>query len=349
MPDLRHRPAVTAPLLSLDADRLLAELGVTRIPIPVPFPEAGGPANVYAIEEAGGGVALFDSGIDTPVGESTLREGLAARGLAFGDVRRIFLSHGHVDHYGLARAVSEASGAPVHVHEADRLKVERPADWSRAARDAWQEYARRLGATAAEVAAMEHSYEQTIAYARPVEHTQPLVPGQRLTFARFSAEVLHAPGHTPGLVCLSAPEHRLLFSDDHLLEKVSPNPILDIGPEGEDAKFRALPTYLTTLRTTRDLDIELVLPGHDAPFTGHVQVIDTLLLFYEKRQQKLLTRLGEGAAGAVALTRFLFPRIGDALLFLALSETVGNLELLEDRGLVVRRTFDGFHQWELFR
>ena len=335
--------------MNASADRLLPELGVTRIPIPVPFAEAGGPANVYVIEEDDGGVALFDSGSDTPLGERTLREGLAALGLAFGDVRRIFLSHGHVDHYGLAQAVSEASGAPVHVHPADRLKVERPADWSHAAREAWQEYARRLGASAHEVEAMERSYDRTISFARPVEHTRPIVAGERLSFARFDAEVLHAPGHTPGLVCLSVPEHRLLFSDDHLLEKVSPNPILEIGPEGEGSKFRALPTYLSTLRTTRELDIDLVLPGHDAPFTGHAKVIDSLLGFYEKRQQKLLARLSEGGADAVALTRFLFPRIGDSLLFLALSETVGNLELLEDKGVVSRGTVGGFHRWELCR
>ena len=29
----------------------LNSLGVARIPVPVPFPEAGGPANVYVIEE----------------------------------------------------------------------------------------------------------------------------------------------------------------------------------------------------------------------------------------------------------------------------------------------------------
>jgi glyoxylase-like metal-dependent hydrolase (beta-lactamase superfamily II) len=332
-----------------DADRLMQALGVTRIPIPVPFAEAGGPANVYAIEEADGGVALFDSGIDTKTGDQRLREGLESIGLSLGDVRRVFLSHGHVDHYGLARAVSEASGAPVFVHEADRLKVERPEVWHRAAREAWRGYARRLGASEEDVEWMEHGYERTLSYARPVEHTQPLVVGERLRFARFEAEVLHAPGHTPGLVCLGVAEHRLLFSDDHLLERVSPNPILEVGPEGEDGKFRALPSYVDTLRRTRELDVDLVLPGHDAPFRGHVKIIDSLLGFYEKRQQKLLVRLAEGPADARALTRHLFPRIGPSLLFLALSETVGNLELLEDRALVARRTVDGFHRWELCR
>ena len=50
----------------------LTRLGVHRIPVPVPFPEAGGPANVYVIEEEGGGVALFDAGIGTSPAPKTM-------------------------------------------------------------------------------------------------------------------------------------------------------------------------------------------------------------------------------------------------------------------------------------
>ena len=70
----------------------LLELGIHRIECPVPFAQAGGPANVYLIEEADGGVALFDSGIGTPDGEKAVREGFAKLGYRFGDVRRISCS-----------------------------------------------------------------------------------------------------------------------------------------------------------------------------------------------------------------------------------------------------------------
>ena len=101
----------------------LDRLGVRRIPVPVPFPEAGGPANVYVIEEEGGGVALFDAGIGTKEGRDAIHAGFAQAGLSLGDIRRIFISHGHLDHYGYARAAQEASGAPVFVHARDHDKV----------------------------------------------------------------------------------------------------------------------------------------------------------------------------------------------------------------------------------
>ena len=97
--------------------------------IPVPFADAGGPVNVYAIEERDGGFALFDTGVGTEEGEATLRAGLAAVGLRIADLRRILVSHGHVDHYGMAEVLAQESGAPVYVHPADRDKVAAPNPW----------------------------------------------------------------------------------------------------------------------------------------------------------------------------------------------------------------------------
>src|SRR3954452_9475606 len=123
----------------------LTRLGVHRIPVPVPFPEAGGPANIYVIEERGGGVALFDAGIGTREGRTAIEEGFAALGLSLGDIRRIFVSHGHIDHYGYARAAQEASGAPVFVHPRDHDKV-LGRDRTRERLDRYAAYLSRLGA-----------------------------------------------------------------------------------------------------------------------------------------------------------------------------------------------------------
>lgn len=325
----------------------LGELGVSRVPCPVPFPEAGGPANVYVIEEEGGGVALFDAGLGTPAGETAVREGMAALGLHFRDVRRIFLSHGHVDHYGLARTISEASGAPVHIHEADRLKVERPGDEFPGARDAYEAYLRRLGATAEDVERVHRMHRLTLQMARPIEQTRAMADGERLQFRHFEAVVQHAPGHTPGLTCLWVPSRGVLFSDDHLLEKVSPNPLLEIGPEGEEVKFRSLSSYLRTLEKTRTLEVALVLPGHHLPFRDPQRVIDGLLGFYAQRQRKLLDKLGEGPQTAIDLVAHVFPRVGAGALFLTLSEIVGNLEVLEERGLVARLAAAPVYRWAL--
>src|SRR5271165_1884282 len=110
------------------SDALLASLGISRLALPVPFADAGGPVNVYALEDEGGW-ALFDCGIGTEEGEAALRAGAAERAIDLRRCTRLFVSHGHVDHYGLAQTLSEDSGARVFIHPADAPKAVGPDGW----------------------------------------------------------------------------------------------------------------------------------------------------------------------------------------------------------------------------
>jgi glyoxylase-like metal-dependent hydrolase (beta-lactamase superfamily II) len=328
-----------------NAENVIGSLGVQRVPVPVPFPEAGGPANIYVIEERGGGVALFDAGIGTHEGRAAIEEGFKALGLSLGDVRRIFVSHGHIDHYGYARAVQEASGAPVFVHPRDHDKV-LGHDRTQERLRLYEAYLHKLGAP---LDLLEHvgiHWMDARRMARPLEQVEALQPGAVLSFARFDAEVMHLPGHTPGLVCLWAAASRVLFSDDHLLEHVSPNPLVDLEGQREP-RHKALVEYLRSIQRVRSLPVALVAPGHADPFTGHVALIDRLLGFYVKRQQKLLALLGSGAQSPAELSSQLFPRVRPQHLYLTLSETMGNLEVLEEQGAIARSEAGGLLRFEL--
>ena len=315
--------------------RAARDLGVHRIPVPVPFAEAGGPANVYVIEEEGGGVALFDAGIGTREGKDAIHAGFAALGRSLGEIRRIFISHGHLDHYGYARAAQEASGAPVFVHPRDQDKVT-GRDRTALRLSHYAAYLEKLDAPPELLDHVRLHWHDSGRMARPLEEVLPLEPGAQLRFARFSAEVLHLPGHTPGLVCLWAERERLLFSDDHLLERVSPNPVLDLEG-GANPSHKALVEYLRSAARVRALPVEMIAPGHAEPFAGHVELIDRLLGFYRKRQDKIVQLLAEGGALTPgALTPLVFPRARSHQLFLTLSEVLGNLEVLEEAGRIAR-------------
>jgi glyoxylase-like metal-dependent hydrolase (beta-lactamase superfamily II) len=322
----------------------LARLGVHRIPVPVPFPEAGGPANVYVIEEGDGGVALFDAGIGTRDGRDALHSGFERLGISLGDVRRIFVSHGHIDHYGYARAAQEASGAPVFAHLRDHDKLT-GRDRTQKRLDRYAGYLSRLGAPAHLLDHVKIYWQDALRMARPLEQVEPLAAGTMLRFKRFSAEVLHLPGHTPGLVCLWAAQARVLFSDDHLLERVSPNPLLDLEDHPEPA-HKALVAYVDSARRARALPAELIAPGHAEPFSGHVAIIDRLLAFYEKRQQRIVELLAPGPRTAAELAPLVFPHAREHQLYLTLSEVLGNLEVLEASGRVARTEREGRIRFE---
>jgi len=290
---------------------------------------------VYVIEDAGGGLAMFDAGIGTKEGEQAILDGFRRIGRSLAEVRRIFVSHGHLDHFGYARAAQEASGAPVYCHERDHDKVTwREREPGRRERQAL--YLERLGA-GPELRALAESFGGTIErMSRPLEHVEPLPAGTRLRFARFEADVLHLPGHTPGLTCLWNERDGVLFSDDHLLELVSPNPLIDLEG-GTEPRHRALVEYLRSAVRARGLPVQLVAPGHGPAFGGHVEIIDRLLSFYEKRQGKVLQLLRDhGPQTAGELAPRVFPLAKAHQQYLILSEVVGNVEVLEDRGRVAR-------------
>ncbi|BDG09744.1 MBL fold metallo-hydrolase [Anaeromyxobacter paludicola] len=330
-------------------DAGLAALGIHRIPVPVPFPQAGGPVNVYALEDEGGGLCLWDSGLGSPEGIAAVLDGLAALGRSPADVRRIYLSHGHVDHYGAALALMERRGAPVpvHVHPADHAKVAASAPGWREQAPHYAAHLARLGVPPDVLAALAREVGAGFTLARRLPEVRAALPGERLSFARFEAELVHMPGHTPGLLCLWDAAHGLFFSADHLLEKVSPNPIIELGPNGEEGAFHPLLRYVESLARLRALPVERVLPGHGPPFGDHRAVIDGLVAFYGKRQARILALLAGGPRTGYEITRDLFPRAREGDLFLTVSEAVANLEVLEARGAVARAEEGGVYRFRL--
>jgi glyoxylase-like metal-dependent hydrolase (beta-lactamase superfamily II) len=325
----------------------LARLGVFRIPVPIPFPQAGGPVNVYLVEDAGGGFLLWDAGLGSPEAEATLEEGFRRLGRRFDEVTRIFVSHGHVDHYGAARFVQERHGGdlPVHAHPADASKIAEDGwDWRDRA-TVYSAHLAKLGVPPEGLLRSEREGARSFSLARRVRQVRPLVEGDRIRTRHLELRALHMPGHTPGLVCLYDAGHRLLLSGDHVLEKVSPNPLIELGPDGEEGYFRPLVAYLESLTRTRALELDLVLPGHGPPFAGHRAVIDRLVAFYGTRQARIRALLDAAPATPYELSLALFPKARPAETFLTLSETIANLEVMEARGEVVRSVVDGTYRF----
>jgi len=94
-------------------------------------------------------------------------------------VRAIFLTHGHFDHTMAARAVSEATGAPIYIH-------------------------RRDAATA------DPSQFQFLAD----EETNFYAEGDTIVVGSMAFTVLETPGHSPGSVTLRCED--VLFTGDTL-------------------------------------------------------------------------------------------------------------------------------------
>ena len=312
-----------------EGDLVLGALGVRRLALPIPFVQAGGPVNAYLIDNADGSLTLFDAGLVTDEAVAALERGFVEAGRRVEEVSRILISHGHVDHYGLARRVQARSKAKAYLHRADWGKVLVGRSHPR-----MDDYLARLGVPQDLISRIAGAHQTTEAYGERLDALEPLEDGQRFDFARFSGRILHFPGHTPGLVCLHISEHKVLLTDDHLLARVSPNPLLEVGEKGEADKFRALVAFLESARRLQAMDLDWLAPGHGPPFQGHQAKIESLFAFYQRRQDKIARVLEKEPKSAYALVGDVFGEASILQLYLMLSEVVGNLEVLEDAGRV---------------
>lgn len=186
--------------------------------------------NAYLIACANSGQAVFvDPGDDAPL---LLREIAAAKV----ELQAILLTHAHLDHVAALTDLREATGVPVYLHPADDGLLQK-------ARQIWRSYGKQIAPIA------------------PAEHT--LNDGDSITFGDAQLRVLHTPGHTPGSVCLYAPDDQTLIAGDTLFfESVGRTDL----PGGDSASL---------LRSIRDklwplADTIRVYPGHGQPTTiGH--------------------------------------------------------------------------------
>lgn len=307
-----------------------------RLALPTPFPV--GPVNAYLLE--GDPLTLVDPGPAYGPAWRALRSSLDRLGHRLEDVRRLLITHPHLDHFGAAASVVAISGAEVLAHHlALPWLTSLDGEWVRRAGFLRAEFA-RLGAPGPAIQGLEASMRRLGRYARPVSEARGLEDGDELELGGKVWRVLHTPGHSSGCVCLYDPLTRRLLSGDYLLQGISSNALLEPPQETGRPRERSLLTYLASLRRGGEWDVERVFPGHGRAFGDHRGVIDRRFRHYDRRQARLarlLAAAGDRGLTAHAICRLLFPSLGPDGLFLGLSEVVGHLDLLAAGGRLEER------------
>ena len=322
---------------------------VHRIPLPTPFQV--GDVNTYLLR--GSPLTLVDAGPLMEEAEVRLEAGLTALGVAVEDLELLVLTHQHDDHVGLAAELARRSGAEV----AGTARLAAYLADLDASLEADDDYAvalmRRHGVTPGTIATLG---EVSRAYRRfageAVTVGRILEEGGELEGGGRRWRVAERPGHSPTDTVLAG--DGLLLAGDHLLEKISSNPIAH-WPVGEPDPVaiaaspdrpRTLLTYLASLEATAAADRgELILPGHGDPFTGAADLVRKRAGMSERRASKIL-RAVDGARTAAEVGRDLWRHVPVTQAYLVLSEVLGHLDLLEARGRVAQEAGeDGVVRW----
>jgi glyoxylase-like metal-dependent hydrolase (beta-lactamase superfamily II) len=170
--------------------------------------------------------------------------------------------------------------------------------------------------------------------------TRPLEDSGTLELRDRRLEILHRPGHSPSDTVFWDEERQILIAADHLLPKISSNPLITRPLDGSSRRTQALVTYIESLRKTREMPAEIVLPGHGEPITDHVELIDSRFAGYDRRKEKIHRLIAERPRTGYEIAQALWGNVAVTQAFLTLSEVIGHADLLVNEGRV-REAEDG--------
>jgi len=303
-----------------------AATGVRRIALPLPF--ALKSVNAYLVEGAHGW-ALVDTGLHTTEGERELRAGLAAAGIGVDGLRRVFVTHLHPDHIGMAGMLRRA-GAEVAMHRPEIAAAERiwAADHARV--DETYAWFRRHGMPVDVDDDMRRAWIAIGERVDPIEDVTPIDDGAVIDLGGRPMRMIWTPGHTDYHAVLFEEETGVLFAGDHVLPKITSNVGLYASSRDDP-----LGDFLTALRAVAALPVRRVLPAHGDPFDDLPGRVEALLAHHQMRLEATLDALDGVERDAYSVCRRIFPVLRSAQdERFALAETLAHLRHLERGGRV---------------
>ncbi|WP_047985376.1 MBL fold metallo-hydrolase [Ornithinibacillus californiensis] len=305
---------------------------IHQLTVPTPF--AVGDTHVYLLK--GDTLSLIDAGVRTEDAWTALVEQLKEIGYKPSDIEQIILTHHHPDHTGLINRFERVNHIVGHRNVEPWLT--RDEDYFNHFEAFYINYFEENGVPKRFRSHLFKLREQ-LKWAGEGELTNTIGEGNVLP-GHPEFQVIETKGHAQSHVSFLGNDGTFI-GGDHLLHHISPNPIMEPPAVGGKERPKPLLQYRANLEKCLTLDIGVVLPGHGKIFTDVEAVVSRVLSKQESRANKVLGLLKEYAQTPFQLCEQIFPRQFESQIDLTMSETIGQLDYLEDQGLVTNTIENG--------
>lgn len=303
---------------------------VRRIVLPLPFPQVQ-QINAYLVGR--NNFILIDTGIRNEESYNILLSCLKTNNIKHIDA--IYLTHGHVDHFGAAaQLIKQGTVEKVYIHEREKSNINNEYDET-----LYEVYLKRYGIPAEILEMMKYTSAFFDTFADKLDNVSFIQHGNHIAYDGGMLEVIQTPGHTSGSLCFYDKEHNFMLSGDTLLSRLSPNPLLDLAIDG--GRRKSLVEYISSIDVLYNMDIKTVYPGHYEIIHDHKALIKNLLTFHYKRMIRIHDIIRQKPMTPYEIVVKLFKSLRQMDVYLAASEVIGHLDLLEQHDMVQSFEKDG--------
>ncbi|WP_137285259.1 MBL fold metallo-hydrolase [Halorussus salinisoli] len=314
----------------------------TRLSIPTPFQI--GPVNAYLV-----GRTLVDPGPGSEEAWAALLDSLEARELGPTDIEQVLVTHPHPDHFGLASRLREAGARVVASPTTAEIIADFEArlDYEQSYFVPFFERHGMAGSTAETVTELPESF---LGVAPGVETDRRLEDGETIEVAGTGVTAEAVQGHAPGETVFTYETddgEKCALVGDHVLNGITPNPLLQPPIDEDGERPRVLPAFNRSLTDLRERDFDRFLPGHREEIETPSQRIGEILASHEDRTENVREIVAGGPTTAVEVMDELFSDLPATEYFSGMSEAVGHLDVLDERGEVDAREQGGVVVWEV--
>jgi glyoxylase-like metal-dependent hydrolase (beta-lactamase superfamily II) len=198
---------------------------------------------------------IVDTGWDGASGARAWQRAVEDLGLRWEGLRRILVTHGHPDHIGLARALSELSGVPATLHPDVLIDV--ASNGNAASDDAHRRFLIETGyLNPGDVKCVPNPHAIVGGFPSP-SRVESIEGGSVVRLGSLSIEAVFTPGHGRGHLCFMDSERRFMFSGDMVLPGLFPT-----IPGTQEDEANPLRLYLRSLSTLELSGVEVLVPAH---------------------------------------------------------------------------------------